>query len=95
MPTRDELDLKVQLAGPEMLGAMIEQSRGQEQVCMGLLGALRRGARQAELSGGSTTWREASVILQRNGEIRIIEARIGALQEARRVMQSFVVGRSV
>ncbi len=86
---RQELDLKMQLAGPEMLPQMIEHSLAQETVCLGELTELRKGLRPIPLAD-APTWAEASPILQRNADIAMIEAHIKVLQEAREVMQAII-----
>ncbi|HST31992.1 MAG TPA: hypothetical protein VLJ80_00590 [Solirubrobacteraceae bacterium] len=89
---RQELDLKIQLATPEMLPGLIEQSWGQEQVCLGELTELRRGVRPVPVDA-APTWSEASAILRRNADIVMLEARVQVLQEARKVMQAIIDGR--
>lgn len=88
-PTRQELDLKIQLAEPELLPRLIEQAWGQEQLCVGELLALTRSV-PAPHPGPVSSWAEASAILQRNGEIKMLQARIEWLQEARRAMKAIV-----
>jgi DNA-binding PadR family transcriptional regulator len=86
---RQELDLKIQLATPEMLPQLIEQNRGQELVHLGELRDLKKGGYPIP-ADGSTTWLETSALLQRNGDIVMLEARIKVLQQARQVMQKIV-----
>jgi DNA-binding PadR family transcriptional regulator len=87
---RQELDLKIQLATPDMLPALIEQSRGQEQVHLGELAELKKGGPVPVGHHGS--WAEARAVLKRNGDIEMLEARIQVLQKARQVMQKFIDG---
>jgi DNA-binding PadR family transcriptional regulator len=91
---RQELDLKIQLATPEMLSGLIEQSWGQEQVCLGELAQLKKDVRPMPVDD-ATTWPEASTLLRRNGDIVMLEARIKVLQEARQVMQKIIGGRRI
>jgi DNA-binding PadR family transcriptional regulator len=89
---RQELDLRIQLATPEMLPGLIEQSLGQEQVHLGELAELKKGMGPMPVDH-APSWAEASALLQRNGDIVMLEARIKVLQEARQVMQKIIDGR--
>lgn len=86
-PNRQELDMKIQLAGRESLPLMIEMARRQETVCMGELAALTRASPPDSVS----TWEHAAAVLNRNGRIKWLQFRIERLQEARSVMQAFLV----
>jgi DNA-binding PadR family transcriptional regulator len=95
-PSRQELDMKIQLANPELWPALIDQSWGQESYCIAELQTLTR-ATQRPSSGLSLTWAETSAVLQRNAEIKLLEVRIAWLQEARQAMKLMLerCGRAV
>lgn len=90
VPVRQELDLKLQLATPDTFPGLIAQTRAREQACMNELAALTRATRP--LPGLDGTWAQRSAILQRNAEIKRLEARVESLQEARRELQAFLDG---
>jgi len=83
-PMRNELDLKIQLAGPTMLPALIEQTWALEGYCMDQLKELVSKPTAAILP--TSTWSEASVALQRETEIKQWQLRIECHQRARKVM---------
>lgn len=80
-----ELDLKIQLAGPEFLPQLIDETLAQEHHCMAELQRFA-SVEQGRHSGLPKTWAEASVLLQRDGEIKLLRLRVEWLQQARRVM---------
>jgi len=88
-PVRQELDLKIQVAGPEFLPRLIEQTWAQEQQCVDDLRALTRTMPTAA-PGAMRTWREAAAVLQRDAQMRLLRVRIQWLQDARTVMQQMV-----
>jgi DNA-binding PadR family transcriptional regulator len=87
-PMRQDLDLKMLVAGPEFLPRLIDQTRAQEQQCMQELKALR--AEQAPRPGRPRTWSQARIVLQRDAEIKSLQLRIECLQDARSVMKLLV-----
>jgi DNA-binding PadR family transcriptional regulator len=87
-PTRQELDLKILLSGPEFLPQLIEQTRAQEQRCIDDLEGLT-GASVA-ICSEPLSWAEARSVLQRDAEIKLRQVRMEWLQNAREVMQLVV-----
>jgi len=85
-PTRQELDLKILLSSSELLPRLIELTWAQEQHCIDELRALGRGV-PAGAVDLSMSWEDAAVVLQRNGEIKLLQARVEWLQDARKVMR--------
>jgi len=85
-PFRQELDLKILLAGSEFLPQLIEQNRAQEQTCIDNLRDLT-SAGQVAPAGRMSSWREAAPVLQRDAEIMLLETRIKWLQNARETMR--------
>lgn len=86
VPVRQDLDLKLQLATtPEHWRELIEQAWAQEVFCLAELRSLMRAAR-VQQTLPSSPWAHASAMLQRNGEIKMLQARVQWLQEARRVL---------
>jgi DNA-binding PadR family transcriptional regulator len=88
-PTRQELDLKILLSGPEFLPRLIDQTWAQEQQCIDDLRALMSAAPVAAI-GPSASWGEAAVALQRNAEMKLLQVRIEWLQDARKVMRQML-----
>jgi len=86
-PARQELDLKMLLAGGEFLPELIEQTWVQEQQCVNELQTLRSGTPASLIDATRMSWSEGAVILQRNAEIKQLQTRIEWLQEARQVMR--------
>jgi DNA-binding PadR family transcriptional regulator len=86
-PARQELDLKMLLAGPEFLPELVEQTWVQEQQCVDELQGLRSGTPASMVDAARMGWSEGAVILQRNAEIKQLQTRIEWLQEARQVMR--------
>jgi DNA-binding PadR family transcriptional regulator len=91
-PSRQELDLKLLFARPEDLPQMIDQTRVQEQQCITDLKALT-SAMQIGSVERMSSWQEAGVVLQRDGEIMLLQARIEWLQDVRKTMWAFCGGR--
>jgi DNA-binding PadR family transcriptional regulator len=90
-PVRQDLDLKIALAGPEFWPSLIDQVHAQEQQCIDELGELsRRVAEGGEQSGRPLTWREATSVHLRDAEIKLLEFRIEWLQDVRKTMQRFL-----
>jgi DNA-binding PadR family transcriptional regulator len=85
-PVRQELDLKIQIAGPEFLPRLIEQTWAQEQQCVDDLRTIA-GTLQPAAPGSTRTWREAAPLLQRDAEMRLLRVRIQWLHDVREVMQ--------
>jgi DNA-binding PadR family transcriptional regulator len=91
-PSRQMFDLKLQLAGPDLWPALTEQALGQETYCMAELKELT-DAEKENPPGQPSTWAQASAVLRRNAEIKLLEARIEWLQEARQMMTTFLSKR--
>lgn len=88
-PVRQELDLKILLSGPAILPRLIDQTWAQAQMCIDELKALT-AAVQPSAAGRALTWREATVLLQRDAEIKSLQVRIEWLQDVRQVMARFI-----
>jgi DNA-binding PadR family transcriptional regulator len=88
-PFRQELDLKIVFSGPECLAGLIDQTWAQEQVCINDLRALTTPT-QVGSGDRMASWREAAVILQRDAEIMLLQARIEWLQNARKTMKTML-----
>jgi DNA-binding PadR family transcriptional regulator len=94
-PVRHELDLKILFSGPEFAPSLIDQTWAQEQTCMDELRALT--SKMQPGVAPPVTWREATAVLQRDAEIKMLKVRIEWLQQARSVMKEFLdpsTGRS-
>ena len=78
-PYRLELDLKLQLCGPEHLPRLAEQAWGQERLCLAEIEALRAPGSQRP----GSSWEEVRTMLLRDSEIRLLRARIETLQDVR------------
>jgi DNA-binding PadR family transcriptional regulator len=89
-PSRQVFDVKLQLAGPNLWPALIDQALGQESYCMAELKELTK-AEKENPPGEPLTWAQASAVLRRNAEIKLLEARIEWLQEARQTMRAFLL----
>jgi DNA-binding PadR family transcriptional regulator len=85
-PTRQLLDLKIQVAGPEFFKRLIDEMWSQEQQ---LVDELNELGKETPTVGavGMESWREAAMVLQRDAEMRLLRVRIEWLQDARRVMK--------
>jgi DNA-binding PadR family transcriptional regulator len=88
-PFRQELDLKILFSGPEFLPRLIDQTWAQEQTCIDDLRVLTSTMQSAPAERMSS-WREAAVVLQRDAEIKLLQARIEWLQNARRTMRAIL-----
>jgi DNA-binding PadR family transcriptional regulator len=91
-PFRQELDLKLLFSGPEFLPVLIDQTWAQEQMCMDEMRALTSTG-QVGPADRMATWGEAAAVLQRDGEIKFLQARIEWLQDSRKTMRA-VLDRS-
>jgi DNA-binding PadR family transcriptional regulator len=91
-PFRQELDLKILFSGPEFLPRLIDQTWAQEQQCIDDLRGLTSGTPPSSPPSG-LEWRDAAVVLQRDAAIKMLQARIECLQDARGVMTE-ILGRS-
>jgi DNA-binding PadR family transcriptional regulator len=91
-PFRQELDLKLLFSGPEFLSALIDQTWAQEQMCIDGLRVLT-STTQAPPAARIATWAEVAPVLQRDGEIKFLQARIEWLQDSRKTMRA-VLDRS-
>lgn len=85
-PARQELDLKMVLSSVEVLPQLLDMTWAQEQQCVDELRALRSDVPAGALDL-SMSWQDAAVVLQRNAEIRMLQARVEWLQDARKVMR--------
>jgi DNA-binding PadR family transcriptional regulator len=85
-PLRQELDLKMLVAGSEYLPRLIEQTRAQERQCLEEIKALTHAA-PAPCHGRPRTWPQARIVLQRDAEIKTLRLRIECLQDARSAMK--------
>jgi len=89
-PFRQDLDLKLLLAGPEFLPRLIDLTWAQEQQCAAELQRLvSQGPAGASIAQSS--WAEIAVALQRRGEIRVLQARVEWLQDTRSVMKELLM----
>jgi len=89
-PLRQELDLKMLLAGPEFLPRLIDLTWAQEQQCAAELQSLVSQVPAGAPTAPPSTWAEAAVVLQRRGEIRMLQARVEWLQDVRAVMKQLL-----
>ncbi len=79
-PVRQDLDLKLALATPELLPEMIALTRVEEQRCVDELQTLGN----AQPSRWDGSWSEAFTgVLERNNRIRVLRARIEWFEEVR------------
>jgi DNA-binding PadR family transcriptional regulator len=88
---RDELDLKLLFSSPEFLPDLMDQARAHEQVCLRELAALKR-ALPTDRSGPTSGWRGAAILLEREREMKMLEARVEWLQHVREAMREIVAG---
>jgi DNA-binding PadR family transcriptional regulator len=91
-PVRQDLDLKLALATPELLPEMIELTRVQEQQCMDALQLLTS---KAKPPAGIGSWHEAALVLERNREIRQLRGRIEWLEEVRAIAKMLIGQRTL
>jgi len=85
-PLRQELDLKLLLSDAAFLPRLIDLTWAHEQHCVDELQALRQGVPAGALDA-SVRWEEAAVLLQRRADIKLLQARLEWLQDARKVMK--------
>jgi DNA-binding PadR family transcriptional regulator len=84
-PLRDELHMKIALARPCNVPRLIEMVSGQELVCLGRLGDLKRLA--GEEREGSREWSKLMRMLAGEAEVAFWSARIEWLQSARELLE--------
>jgi DNA-binding PadR family transcriptional regulator len=81
---RQDLDVKIDLSGPEEWPSLIVQISGQEVFCLNAVKKLADSC--GHPVGSRLDWPEASAVLQRNAEIKMLEVRIEWLQDVRKTL---------
>jgi DNA-binding PadR family transcriptional regulator len=88
--SRSELELKIVLARPYELQALIEMTWAQEQQCVDRLATLVRAAQGSDKSSETLSWSDIGVRLVGDTEIKRLRLRVEWLQEARGTMRLFL-----
>lgn len=88
-PVRQELNLKLLFSQPEYVPRLIDQLSWSEQRCIDDLRSLT-SAMQASVSGPVPAVRDVTVQLQMNAEIKLLQAGIEWLQDARKTMKQLL-----
>lgn len=88
MPLRDEMYIKIALAGYEDLQHLIEQTREQQQLCLDRIGSLTgAGADPDQLAAPDVPWHVIGHAWLERTEVKQLSAQLEALQEARALMK--------
>ncbi len=85
-PLRDELHMKIALCRPHNVPKLIEIVAGQELVCLGRLGDLKRQSEEGE-PGSKLEWSRMMRMLAAEAEVAYWNARIEWLQRARELLE--------
>lgn len=89
MPLRDEMYLKIALAGPEDLALLVDQTREQEQLCLNRIDELTSAGVDVDaLIEAGTDWLPIGRAWLLRTEVAQLATTIETLQEARRLMKS-------
>ena len=88
---RQDLDVKIGLSGPEEWPSLINQISGQEVFCLNAVKKLTGAS--VDPVGSRLDWPQASVMLQRDAEIKMLEVRIEWLQDVRTTMRTLLERR--
>jgi|ERR1041385_7694593 DNA-binding PadR family transcriptional regulator len=84
---RQELDIRLSLSSPAEWPKLIDEIAGQEQWCLAELRRLNGEAAIRRPPSPRVTWSEAGAMLQRNAQIKMLQARVEYLQEARALLR--------
>jgi DNA-binding PadR family transcriptional regulator len=85
---RQELDIKLSLSSPAEWPTLIDEIAGQEVYCLAELRRLNDEAAIGRPHGARVSWSEAGAMLQRNAQIKMLQARVEYLQEARTLLRA-------